>query len=497
MGVRFAVVTEALDQPPTRIRTLVLWKGDGFSDPVEFDLAGTPCEEVFAGNVLFHPRHLARGFPAFGPRTCIDAESYFGLPLYDSSNRVIGHLAVLDVQEMGERVENLPALRIFASRAAAELERKRVELELKDSNGKLRTIIEGTSDVIYLQDLEGRYLLINPAGAAALDMREDEVVGKADHELFPPEEAAMLRKENDTVARTGEPLINEVAVTLAGETQYFQTNKAPHRNESGSVVGVIGVCRNVTEMKRNAERMRIVERLASLGTFAAGIAHEINNPLAAVMIAAQTAHEANRKSTRGDGGGDGVVDECLESISTAAERAGKIVKSVLKFSRQEASVKEPHALGPIIWRARDLTRAQADLKDTTVEMDVPDELPEVVVNPLEIEQALINVISNAIEATVEATPIKVSVEAFKETVGITVRDQGRGMTREEAIHIFDPFYTARPSAGGTGLGLSVTHAIVRQHGGRIEVESQPDCGTTMIISLPRADQANAAESVVD
>lgn len=93
LGVRFAVVTEALDQPPTRIRTLALWKGDGFSDPVEFDLAGTPCKEVFAGNVLFHPRHLARGFPAFGPRTCIDAESYFGLPLCDSLDRVIGHLA--------------------------------------------------------------------------------------------------------------------------------------------------------------------------------------------------------------------------------------------------------------------------------------------------------------------------------------------------------------------------------------------------------------------
>jgi PAS domain S-box-containing protein len=481
LGVRFAVITEILDDPPTRVRALAVAQNASSKEEIEFGLSGTPTREVLNNGSAFYANNVCGSFPDDENLKTLNVVSYCGLALRDSTGRIIGHLAILDDSPMSPEMQNLPALRIFASRAAAELERQQMERELQESHGKLRTIIEGTSDVIYLQDLRGRYLLINPAGAEALQMTEEQVMGKSDAELFLPEQAQILLEENEMVIESGNTVMNEVTVTLAGETQFFQTNKSPYRDSAGAIVGVIGVCRNITELKRSTERMKITERMASIGTLAAGIAHEINNPLTAIQVSAQTAIDSSQIS-----GGETIVAECLKSINEATEKAGHIVQNVLQFSREGSSIKAPGHVAPIARRVRDLTRLQASAKGISVNLELADELPETMINDLEVEQALINVVLNAIEASTDGMTVNVSISANEEHVKIMVEDRGRGMTQEMASRVFDPFFTTRQGEGGTGLGMSITHAIVQQHKGSIHLRSAPEKGTTVTILFPRA-----------
>jgi len=481
LNVRYAFVTECLDQPVTQVRALAFWMGDRFVDNREWTVQETPCENVFLGKNCFHPKNLRRLFPDHPALEAMGAESYCALALRDHTGEAVGHLGILHDQEMALDHSQEPALRIFAARAASEIIRMRSEDATRESLNTLRTIIDGATEVIYLQDLEGVYRLINKAGAASLGRTPDEVVGKSDEDLFGSE-AESLRVENETVITTEKPLVGEQTVTLGGSPHVFRTTKSPHRDADGRVVGVIGICRDVTESLAAEEKLRNAERLASVGTLAAGIAHEINNPLSAILFSADTALHV--KDTPGH---EELLEKSLENISRAAERAGRIVKSVLTFAGQQESPRERADLHAIARRACDLTRHVAETRGINIDLDGGDEMP-VRANPLEIEQAFVNIINNAIEASNDDGTIAVELEKNAQSARVRVRDYGCGLTEEQKSRIFDPFYTTRPGMGGTGLGLSITHGIITLHGGSIEIVSE-DGGTAVIVELPLEEAA--------
>ena len=234
------------------------------------------------------------------------------------------------------------------------------------------------------------------------------------------------------------------------------------------------------ERKQTEEALQRSQKLASLGTLAAGIAHEINNPLNSIVFSAEL---AVRQKDSFDG--KQAMDEKLRVIQKEAFRCGRIVKSVLQFARQEPSEKWPGSLDGVISRARDMTRGLAAEKQVRLRIDTGNPLPPLAFNPTEMEQVFVNLISNGIEASQAGGSVTVRTEmASYNTVRVLVEDRGCGMTQEQAERAFDPFFTTRRQTGGTGLGLSVTHGIVAEHGGTLCIESSPGQGSIFTLELP-------------
>ncbi|NLX12434.1 MAG: GHKL domain-containing protein [Phycisphaerales bacterium] len=239
------------------------------------------------------------------------------------------------------------------------------------------------------------------------------------------------------------------------------------------------VAERTRQLDESREKIRQSERLASIGTLAAGIAHEINNPIGMMLLAAQIGLEARR---RGDS--DAVVEESFQKIVRNAERCGRIVKSVLQFARQEKTEKWATDLNAVIEHAVTTLQPYAQQRGATLACQLADPLPEVIVSPLEIEQVFLNLLRNAMESAEGQVQVCISTEAEAGLVRVIITDNGRGMSAIQKKHLFDPFFTTRQREGGTGLGLSITHGIVTDHGGTITVTSREGVGSTFVVELP-------------
>ncbi|MCA9073150.1 MAG: PAS domain S-box protein, partial [Planctomycetaceae bacterium] len=245
---------------------------------------------------------------------------------------------------------------------------------------------------------------------------------------------------------------------------------------------VVGICRDITKQKRAEFALRQKDRLTAVGTLAAGLAHEINNPLSALLTSAGVAGRLLDQLDCPDR-----VGECLELIQSEAERIRQIVKNVACFAKQGSSPKSLCHAKDIAERAGQRIRAYADMQNVHLEYDLEGDLPPIVANATEIEQVLINLVSNAIEASQEGQTVSLRISRDCETLRISVVDQGHGMTSTDLDRLFDPFYTRKQDMAGTGLGLSIVHRLVADHGGKIEVQSSLNDGTNMTVILPIAE----------
>jgi signal transduction histidine kinase len=228
------------------------------------------------------------------------------------------------------------------------------------------------------------------------------------------------------------------------------------------------------------ERVRRSERLSSLGTLATGIAHEINNPVNTILMtadAALLALETDKPSER--------LGDDLSIIVQEALRCGEIVQRVLEFVRDRKPERTAEDLNEIVHSAIAMVeKTLRELHAVEVEVDLDPDLPRVLLNRAEIEQALIHLIRNALESG-EGEPVTAVVRTRQRdgTAVLTVEDDGAGIPVEVRDRIFDPFFTTRRERGGTGLGLSLAHSIVTDHGGTIDVESEPDGGSVFRVEL--------------
>jgi signal transduction histidine kinase len=246
--------------------------------------------------------------------------------------------------------------------------------------------------------------------------------------------------------------------------------------EDGRIVGAIEISRDITKEINMQKAMMLQEKMASIGRLSAGVAHEINNPLTTILTTAMLLQE--------DLDCDDPLYEELKAISDETLRCRKIVKGLLDFARQNKPEKKLNDINAIVSESVMLTKKQAAFTDVTVAPKLTADIPLLRVDKGQIQQALINLIINAAEAsragdTVEVTTHLNRIDCMAE---VEVRDNGTGMSEETVARIFDPFFTLKED--GNGLGLAITHGIIEQHGGAIEVDSVPDQGTRFIVRLP-------------
>lgn len=275
--------------------------------------------------------------------------------------------------------------------------------------------------------------------------------------------AGLITREVD---QTTNALRSEIA-----ERKQAQQELARYRDHLEELVR-----RRTRELEESQARMRQVEQLASIGNFAAGVAHEINNPLASILSSAQYALRPGRDR--------GILERALQEIAEDTGRCARVVSDVLQFARQVRFEKQTVNLNDIVQRAAELTRNHAQQRGVRLELGLSESLPSVTGNPAGLEQVSVNVINNAIEASSEGQQVVLQTEHDSDTVRFCVQDSGRGMSDEEKQHAFDPFFTTRVKEGGSGIGLSIAHGYVTVHGGTISINTQLGRGTVITIEFP-------------
>jgi len=221
------------------------------------------------------------------------------------------------------------------------------------------------------------------------------------------------------------------------------------------------------------------QRLASIGTLASGIAHQINNPVGSIQMGAEYALLSEGAENERE-----IWREALQNDVDQAQRCGQIVRSMLQFARNEPTAKSEIDLSVILKRVCDQTDGYARNQLATIDTTGIESPLNVFGSAIELEQALLNIVRNATESS--SGPVRVEIRSTREQgfARVIVSDDGHGMDQQDVDRAFDPFFTTRLGRGGTGLGLSVAHGVITDHGGALSIESKKGVGTTMKISIP-------------
>jgi PAS domain S-box-containing protein len=343
-------------------------------------------------------------------------------------------------------------------------------------------LIEGMADGVVVLDGVHRVVDLNPSARAMLGLAQRPVLGAAAGDVFAACPGLMARYGEAGDGR------GEVRVDGAEGTRDLEVRISPLRDGQGRLKGRLVVLTDVTARKRTEAALRENERLASLGQLLAGVAHELNNPLA--VIAGHATLMQRRGAT------DPATAERADKIATAADRCRRIIENFLLVARHRVPERTATALNPLLRGAVDDLAPQLERDGVTVVLELADGLPHVWADGTQIYQVIVNLLTNAVYALRQMSePRRLTVASAADAdnrVSFRVADTGPGIPAEQREHLFEPFFTTKPVGVGSGLGLSVCRGIITAHGGTIEVASPRGGGTEFVVRLPGArDQAVA------
>ncbi|HSV13361.1 MAG TPA: ATP-binding protein, partial [Tepidisphaeraceae bacterium] len=428
----------------------------------------------------------------------------------------------------------------------ADVHRQQTQTALAGERTLLRGLIDNLPDHIFIKDAEGRYITDNISHAQFVGLSSPEqVVGKTVADFFPPEVAAKFAADDAAVVNSARPLVSRVEVITEhdGSRRWVATTKVPVRDAAGGVTGLVCISRDITDqvradellreqnvklqdlarserdahetLKRAQSQMVQSEKLAGLGQLVAGVAHEINNPLSFVnnnVAVLQRDVGAIAKLLKMYRQADPLVqagnaelmseirdlcdaidiDYTLTSIDelTMRSREGlkriqQIVKDLRDFARLDESDLHEVDLNHGVESTVNIIRGRAKSKQVLLELDLHP-LPPVACFPAKVNQVIMNLLANAIDACRDGGKVTISTHALDNGDGVRVEvaDTGSGIPPDVRERIFDPFFTTKKQGEGTGLGLSISYGIIQDHGGTIEVESKEGEGSRFTVTLP-------------
>ena len=300
-------------------------------------------------------------------------------------------------------------------------------------------------------------------------------LGRTIFEILHRQPAESLKQEIDRVFATGELEQFETESRASGEARTYRISKIPmHLHAGDDVTHVITVGEDITEWKEALQRVAQAEKMAAIGQLAAGVMHEINNPLATISACAESLTLELGEL------------EYLKFIDAEVERCKRIIDGLLDFSRKRSVSKEPVEINATVERTLFLLSHHARFKRVAVTKALGPQ-STVSANADQLIQILMALLLNAADATEQKgqqASVTVRTSVARATVMIEIIDNGVGIPRSEVGKLFEPFYTTKPPGRGTGLGLSICYGLVADNGGRLEVESTPGSGSTFRIVLP-------------
>jgi PAS domain S-box-containing protein len=408
-------------------------------------------------------------------------------------------------------------------------ERKKAEEKLITSEAFYHSLVENLPQNILRKDLNERFTFANQRFCAMLGVPLEEIIGKTDFDFFPPELAAKYQRDDRYVIRSGNIFETvEENKSPHGEKIYVNVVKTPIYDATGGIIGIQGIFWDITERKRWEERLQKAneelarseaalrrsheelksaqlqliqaEKMESIGTLAAGVAHEVKNPLAVLLMGLNF---LSKRISPDDENTASVLKEMRDAI----DRADSITRGLLDFSASRQLSKKPESLNTLIDDTLRLFRHELNQNQVNLEWTPGDQLPPVLIDKTQIQQVFVNVIMNAIQAMPSGGKLALRtfskraedttfIEGSRSASGIWVgetavvaelEDSGSGIPEEHLAKIFDPFFTTKPAGKGTGLGLPVSKKIIELHGGSLQIKNVPGGhGVRVTITLKAA-----------
>jgi len=355
--------------------------------------------------------------------------------------------------------------------------------ELKRYEERYRSLVESAEDFIFTVDDSGRFRSLNTFTAAFFGGTPSQFIGQPLSNLFSKEVAEKQLSIIKHVFQVGKSVRDDFMVTTGEHQVLLNANFMPHKDEKGNVRSVLCIAKDITESKKLENHLVNTEKLASMGTLAAGVAHEINNPLGIILGFTDLLLEKCEKNSR--------LYQDLKTIEHHGLHCKAVVENLLRFARHGEGLYEYCDINESIRNIMDVVKHSLDMNDIELRLSLSPDLPEVKGDLRQMQQVILNLINNAAASMKNGGILWISsaIDANKEKVVVIVRDNGHGIPPEYMDKIFDPFFTTKSEGEGTGLGLSVSHGIVTKYEGAITCESNTTNsgsnpkGTTFKITL--------------
>ncbi len=359
---------------------------------------------------------------------------------------------------------------------------------------RFQALLDHSPSAIFLKDTEGRFVFANKEFARRARTRVEDVVGKTDFDFLDDETARRLEAIDREVMDTRQTRQTEIAMITLDGPRTIVSMKFPILDENGTLIGIGGIGTDITEhaqAKEAAQKLQAdlaqVLRLGTVGEIASGLAHEINQPLTAVMNYAV----GMLRRLRSGGVQPEDTIRVFEIIAEQARRAGDIVRRMRQFVRREGPGFSEANINRAIREAIDLVTADATQLHVAIEFDLDESLPPILADAVQVQQAILNLARNALDAmageTAAALPRQLTLKTRQTEAGmieVTVRDTGPGIPERIRSRVLDPFFSTRK--GAMGMGLPICRTIVTAHGGTLWFTTSPDKGTSFHFTLPVA-----------
>ena len=363
-------------------------------------------------------------------------------------------------------------------------EEKRRELDLL----RYSNVIQHTLNPIQITDANGVMVYVNPAFEKVTGYTSEELIGKNPRILSSGKHDKSFWQNVWKQIVSGKIWVGRIENKRKDGTPFYtELVISPIIDFEGKVAGYFGAHRDITEQVMLEKRLLHSQRMESIGTLAAGIAHEVGNPLTAISSLVQVIQHTTN---------DEFAKEKLELINSQINRITKIIRDLVDFSRPSDHILQPTNVNKVVKEALNIVKYSKKASGITFELELDESIPEIVAVPDQLVQVFINILINAMDALegnegVIRVQSRISVSSNDKginsggkSVEIVITDTGKGISANELEKIFEPFYTTKPTGKGTGLGLWVSYNIIKNFGGDIFVESVPGKGSKFIISLP-------------
>ncbi len=389
--------------------------------------------------------------------------------------------------------------------------RKKTEVALRESEQKFRGLVENINDVVFQLSTDGVFQYVSPAIEKLYGFKSKDIIGYYIGITTPPEDMPKVKNVISAILK-GKIVqrweLNQIDKN--GKIICMEVSAAPMKKD-GRIVAILGVMRDITERKKAQINLQMAydelketqsqliqaEKLHVVGTLASGVAHEVKNPLGIIMQGVEYLEgEISQGKER--------LSPIYDMIKEAIKRADTIIRGMLDFSRPAPLELKPYELEKVVATSFNLVEKQLTLQNIKVIMNLAAEIPQILIDPNQMQQVFINIILNSVQAmpaggeltirtsTLELTKTGHSIgrrktDFFKagDTVVVCgIKDTGSGISKDKLDKVFDPFFTTKPTGQGTGLGLTIIRTIVEKHNGIINIESEKGKGTEVIVTLP-------------
>ena len=363
-------------------------------------------------------------------------------------------------------------------------EHRDMERRLRREREFARRLMDSLPDLVFVLDRDLQYTFVSPSVREILGYEPEELTGiRLGDRSEPEDRPAMNAMFREVLSGAGTHSSIEYRTRHKnGDWRLMRTTVRPVLDTEGKIEGVIASARDITDQRRVEQQLVQSERLAAMGQMIAGVAHELNNPLTAILGVTELIKEGVQEPA---------MKRQLDLAHSQARRAAHIVQSLLTFSRPPSPRKIPLQLNEALQRTLQLHEYSLRVNNIQLDFQPRPDLPLVMGDANQLMQVFLNLITNAEQAILEVRErgtLRVRLEPAGEFVSVVFQDDGVGIPREILPKIFDPFFTTKRPGRGTGLGLSISMAIIREHSGNITAESLPEGGSRFVISLPVSRQ---------